>query len=171
MEKMKIIIVIFFIASFTNFITAETCNQMKIRQLKDVKISKIKKQKYYAECLLKEKRDKGYWVWRESVTWASNDAYYIPKNTISCTTKKSTIEAFNYLLEKGGYFYLKQINRYWSTCGVLDGWTIARIIQMENKSNVIKVQYQIPLTNSVAEKYIVQNSIMLLADYKKTLAH
>jgi len=96
---MKIVIAIFFMATFTNVITAETCNEVNIRHLKDVKISKIKKQKYYAECLFKEKRDEGYWEWRESVTWGSKDAYYLQKNTIACHTRERAIKAYNYVQE------------------------------------------------------------------------
>ena len=167
---MKIIITIFFITIFTNFIIAETCEEMKQRQLKSVSLSKIKVNKNYIECVSKKKRDKDYWKWRKGVTWATNDAYYLPQNTIACHTRERTIKAYNHVLGKGGHFYPKNI-RSWFTCDVLPGWSIGRIIETKNKSNVVKVQFPVPLGELVRELYIVQDSIMLLADYKKTLAN
>lgn len=87
--------------------------------------------------------NEGYWEWRDRIYKEKNynDAYFVPKNTITCKRREAFVKIFNFIQDNGGSYNPRKI-RDWTqmACNVTRESSIARIIEKGYDERVIKIQ-------------------------------
>jgi hypothetical protein len=116
-----------------------------------------------------------YPEWRENVKADSKDAYYMPRGTAYASSTANVIGLYNYMLANSDHFnkcryHCENVIRYRYNCNTLYGWTIGRIIESYEGSNIVKVEFQSPFSDNINKKYVVLNTILPLSDYVDRMA-
>lgn len=77
------------------------------------------------------------------------DVIFIAENSFTCMDRDRFINVYNAIRDRGGQY----THRYFKNlpCYVFDGWSYGRIIETTDNSDVVKVQYQRPMTQSVSK--------------------
>lgn len=114
--------------------------------------------------LSRERMEKEYWDWRERLKEESNDAYMLVANTLVCGSRKNFIKAYNTIRSRGGSYTRDSVSSL--GCSTKKYWTIARIIDKKNGSNVVGIQYQAQGPGyPVGKAYVLKNSMQKWNDY------
>jgi len=100
---------------------------------------------------------------------SKDEIRFLQENTIIANTREQLVHAYNNITLKGGT-YNRMIVRGYPGCDTLKGWSYARIIEIKEGSNVVKVRYKKPFTSIIDEAYVHINQAPLLKDMKSNLA-
>lgn len=109
---------------------------------------------------------KDYTAWRKTVTNENTQgAYYVAKHTIVCITRDGIVKTWNNLVSTGGKWSKRMIERV-RGCHITQGWSVARVLEKEADSGLMKIQYMRPMaSNIVDDRWVHQNFLITLDEY------